>query len=177
VKGGRIVLGQAIALALHRLHVHHYRSPQGFHVAQHLFELDLVVAIQWADVFKAEVDEEVILENDALETALNPAKGGDEPLAAKRNVADQSLDAYLKPAIPSAHGQFAQILGKRSRVRADRHFIVVQYHDQVIFALSGAGQGLKGHASGQGAVADYGDDFSGVTLQTPGGKQTEGGRN
>ncbi len=177
MEGGRVALGQAVALPLSRDDVDDDGLFEVPDVLEHLHELRDVVAVDRAHVLVAQVGEEVLLVEEGLHRPLPPVDKGVEPLPDDGDRGDHVVEALPEVLVDGGRGKPAQVAGHRPDVRPDRHLVVVEHDDQVLPDLACVAEGLEGHAAGEGSVADHGDDLAlGVAPKLLAEKQAQGRR-
>ena len=167
----RVGLRRREALAFHGANVEELRALQFFHVLQGLDQAGQVVAVQWADIVKAEFLEHGAGGHHAFHVllgALGQLPGGADFL-------QHFLGALAHGDVGFAGPHLGEIGGEPAAIVADRHLVVVEYHQHVGTLMAGVGQGLEGHAPGDRTVADHRHDLALNALVAGGQRHTHRG--
>ncbi len=163
VEAHRVGLGGGVAATLLGDHMQQARAGLFGQVAKHLDQGVEVMAIDRADIAKAELLEQRALGQHALDLLACPV----HQLAAGQDI-EQLLAAFAHPVVGAAGDQAGEVPVERADVGRDRHGVVVQHHQKVGAACAGMVERLEGLPGGHGAVADDGHGLARQALHPEG---------
>ncbi len=153
-----VLLGQRVAEALLRDHVHEHRAAEPACPAQRVLHHLLVVAVDRADVLQAEVLEQDLRLQHVLDALLDAVQRVVDRRADQRGARHRGLDVVEHVLVTLRDPDRGQVVGQA----ADRGLVgaaVVVDHDDdpAVLGDRDVVQRLPGHPAGQRAVADHGD--------------------
>ena len=124
------------------------------------------------DIGKPQLFEQCAAHRHALEHFLGPARALLERL---RQQTQRALGSGLQVLQRGFGIKAAEIARQRANRRGDRHFIVIQHHEQPLFQMARVVHRLKGHARAHAAIANHRDRITGIAAQIGGhGKAQRG---
>ena len=167
------VLGGRVALALPGDAMDQHRTGDaGARRAQHRQELAHVVAVDRADVGKAELLEERAAAGHAGDEVAGAAGAGAERLG---QGAGEALGDVLERGEGGVGVEAGEVVRHGADRRCDRHLVVVEDDEHPPALGAGVVHRLVGHAGADGAVADHRDDVAGRLAEVAGDGEAEAG--
>ena len=167
----RVPLGGQEALALHGANVQELRPLQVFHVLQCVDQPRQVVAIQRADIVKAQL----FKQRAGRDHALHVFFGAFGQFPGRADLFQHPFGALAHGDIELAGPDFGEVGGEPALVVADGHLVVIQDDQHIGPLVAGVGECLNRHAPGDGAIANDRDHLA-VDAQVPGRQcHTHGG--
>ena len=170
--GHGIGLGQLVALAFFGDHMQELRAFEPLDVFQRGDQGIEVMPVDGPDVVEAEFLEQRGRNHHALGLLLQPLG----QLQQRGHGAQHGLAYILGGSIKLPAHELGQITIERAHGRADAHVVIVQDDEQVGVGHTGVVQGLEGHASGHGTVADDGHGMPVFALALRGQRHAQRGR-
>ncbi|CAM5529107.1 hypothetical protein STENM223S_01087 [Streptomyces tendae] len=162
---GLVLEGGLVAAALLGEAVHDHRAAEALGAGEGGLQGFEVVAVDRADVLEAEVLEHALRGDEVLQPLLGAVQGVVERASDDRGALQEVLAAGQEALVAVGGAQGRQVVGEAADGGRVGALVVVDDDDQG--AVLGGGdvvQRLPGHAAGEGAVADDGDDVV-VALQ------------
>ena len=151
------VFSGGIALALLRHHMHQNRTVlEFFGIFQDLDQIVHVVAVDWANIVKAQFFEKRAARDHAAGKFFGLAGGFLQGLWQGPGHGLAQLAQGLIAAARDKPGHIGAHAADRGR---NRHVIVIEDDNQLFGGLRGIIHGLIGHARAHRAVADHGNDL------------------
>ena len=144
------------AVPLLRHHVQQHRSLQTADHVQILLQLADVVSVDRSDVAEAEVLEEHPSDQPGLDGVLHLREEPLDRIADHGHAVEHFLHFGLQAGVELGHPQAVERLGHAAHSRTDRHLVVVEHDDEILFQPTGVVHGLEDHAATESAVADHG---------------------
>ena len=151
VESDRVFLGGLIAAAFFGHNMQELRALQVAHVLQGADQTEHIVAIHRADVVKAQLFKQRPRHHHAFDMLFGPLK----QLFNRRYAGKDLFAAFAQGGVELTGEQLRQMIIQRPDVLGDRHFIVIQHHQQVGFDIPGVVHRLKRHAGGNRPVANH----------------------
>ena len=166
-----------VALPLVRDHVEHDEALVALQVREDRDQVRDVVAVDRAEVSRAERLEERAARRDGLEQhLLRLLERAVEPRADERDRLQELVEPFLRLVVERAGADAREVLRERADRLRDRHLVVVQDHEQVaLLDRPGVVQRLEGDAGRDRRVADDRDGAAVVVVRVR-DRVTERGR-
>ena len=172
---GLVLLGGVVAEALAGQRVHDHRAAEPLGLRERLLDRGAVVAVDRPDVLEPEVLEEALRGERVLEALLDRVQRVVRRVADARDGVEAPLDLVEGLLVARVGAQRGERVGQAADGRGVGAAVVVDDDHQP----AGAGDGdvverLPGHAAGERAVADHGDDVAVLALDRVGLGQAVG---
>ena len=145
-------------MALLRDHVQQHRPLKFADQGEVLLQLADIVPIDRPDIAEAQVFEKHPAQQTGLYGVFHLREESLDRIADDRHFVQVFLNLGLQAGIERIHPQAVERFGQSADARTDRHLVVVQDDDEILFQPAGIVHGLEDDARGEGAVADHGQD-------------------
>ena len=177
VEAVRMELRRPVALALLRHHVDDDGVVQPFRLPEDPDHAPDIVAVHRTQIGDPHILEQHARDQELLDAVLGILDLPDDMGTDARNVPEGFRDLLLQLIVADARADGVQVIRNTADILGDRHSVVVQDDNEILFQSCGVVQGLIGHSAGQCAVSDHGDDAVVFPLQVPGFRHADAGGN
>ena len=140
--------------------VHDDGAVESLGTGQRVLHRSDVVAVDGSDVLQPQILEHALRRNDVLEALLHPVQGLVERCADDRRATEQPLAPVEEALVSTGRAQGREVGGQTADRRRVGPLVVVDDDDDRTFGGRDVVERLPGHAAGEGAVADDGDDVA-----------------
>jgi len=154
----RFLFRRCVALPLAGDHMHQHRAGLLPHLLQRRHEDGDAVAVDGPHVLQAQLLEQLARHEERLDRVGQAARRLEHLVADARDALEDGLDVADEQGIGLAVDDALEIARPGPHVGRDGHLVVVQDDDQVAAQVARLVDRLHGHAAGERAVADHGDD-------------------
>ena len=145
--------------------------------AEHLFHARDVVAVDGAEVLKAQGGEKLIPDKGVANAVFDLLKSVVQPFPHARDPAQGFRHVLLHAQPPAADSQARQLLRERAHVAGNGHAVVVEHHHERRVQTARVVQRFVAHAAGQRAVAHHSHDPVLFSPHIPRPRHAQGGGN
>ena len=150
-----IALGGLVTAALLGQHVQQHRALKPSGMSQQAGQVSYVVAVNWAEVSKAEFLKQHPRHDKLLDALFNSIHGVEHALAHRHAPQDpHGIVARPLGGRVQAGTQLRQIRGHRPDIAADTHLVIIEHYQQIPLLLARLVKRLQGQSAGQRPVTD-----------------------
>ena len=173
MEGNRIFFGGLIAAPFFGHDVQELRAFQVAHVFQRIDQTEHIVAVDRADVVKAQLFKQRAWHDHAFDMFF----GTLEQFFNRRHAGEHFFSTFAQRRVELAGKQLRQVVVQRADVLGNRHLVVVQHDQHVRFDIARVVHRFKGHACGDCAIANHADGTALFLFTRGGDSDADPGRN
>ena len=163
----RSLLSLFVAMSLLRQHMNDHRAVVFLGPLQRVLQRGNVVAVDGAEIVKAQRLKEALVHKNGLDRILHPQHRPAERRTDHRDTSKTLLHHLFRAGPALADPQIGQVLTQRTHVGRNGHFIIVQNQNQLGFAVARVVQRLIAHTAGQGPIAHQRHHMIVLSLKVP----------